>query len=223
MASSALLSKQAACRDLDLDTTRQFWPLLWVETERLSELCLFRAEASGVCQAEPEAAPTKPQKQPPSLPEQLEYCWLKAQGHWVEGAQDPQQGLCLLLSQSPFHRMAYGSSGATRPRKVLLMLMIKSVRHSSCAAKQILRIHIWGVRGGENHENWRRCSQRIWTEVWEGLGYPSDRPWEGGLSVFPATEGDDSAPTAGPGGGTVTVLPVTSVELKNLFNSFLRR
>lgn len=51
----------------------------------------------------------------------------------------------------------------------------------------------------------------------------TDCTWEGSLSVFPATEADDSATPAGQVEGTMTILPVTSVELKSLFNSFLTR
>lgn len=41
--------------------------------------------------------------------------------------------------------------------------------------------------------------------------------------MFPATEAEDSATLAGQVEGTMTILPVTSVELKSLFNSFLTR
>lgn len=40
--------------------------------------------------------------------------------------------------------------------------------------------------------------------------------WEGSLSLFPATGADDSAAPAGQVEGSVTTLPVTSVELQNL-------
>ena len=103
----------------------------------------------------------------------------------------------------------------------MLMPGTKSVRNSNCVVKQVFRIHIWGLVG-ENPENWR-SSQRIWIKVWEGLKHPGDGTWEGSLSVFPATEADDSATPAGQVEGTVTILPGTSVELKSLFNSFLPR
>ena len=40
--------------------------------------------------------------------------------------------------------------------------------------------------------------------------------WEGSVSLFPATGADDSAAPAGQAEGSVTTLPVTSVELQNL-------
>lgn len=93
----------------------------------------------------------------------------------------------------------------------------KFVRNPNYVAGRLFRSSGGGGRGEP-----RRCSRHTLTKVWEALKYPSDCTWEGSLCSQPR-DADDSATLSGRMGGSVTILPVTSVELQNLFNSSLPR
>lgn len=94
-------------------------------------------------------------------------------GPGYRGPRIPSRASSSCHLRAPSSEWLVGHQASRRLGKVMLMPGTKSVRNSNCVVKQVFRPRIWGL-GGENHENWRSCSQRIWIKVWEGLKHPGD-------------------------------------------------